>query len=396
MKISQLQLNNVRSFVGPKDNPIVEINFSETINVIIGANNSGKSTIMNTLHSMQNSAIINKSYIRSGLPNCVYYIHFLKIDKRKFKQKGEILKKGHLTFALKEGQNLVTSLIIEGEGVLILDQPLSPLPEPENLIYPFTAERKEIRGFEEKFNEQTAFNVLPNLTNLYAKISHLSQSGHKRNAIFTEYCKDLLGFIITAVPSGQGQKASLYIDNQKSIPIDSMGDGVTQILGLLVSLCVAKDQIFLIEELENDLHPIALKKLLDLILLKSPENQFIISTHSHIVLNHLGSDPKTKIIETKMSLDENSIPLTAIREVKEPADRIKVLEDLGYSLSDYSLWEGWLILEESSAEKVIREFLIPNFAPKLLGKIRTIGAKGDSDAETHFMNYERLFLYAHL
>ena len=51
-----------------------------------------------------------------------------------------------------------------------------------------------------------------------------------------------------------------------------MGEGVTNILGLITDLCVAENNIFLIEEPENDIHPKALKALLDLIASKADAN----------------------------------------------------------------------------------------------------------------------------
>ena len=35
-----------------------------------------------------------------------------------------------------------------------------------------------------------------------------------------------------------------------------------------------------------------------------------------------------------------------------------MLSDLGYELGDFDLWEGWIFFEESSSEKIVREYLI--------------------------------------
>ncbi len=72
-----------------------------------------------------------------------------------------------------------------------------------------------------------------------------------------------------------------------------------------------------------------------------------------------------------------------------------MLRQLGYELYDFDLWEGWLILEESSAEVIIRDYLIPWFAPKL-SRVRTIAAGGTSKAEPMFEDFRRLFLFTHL
>jgi len=91
------------------------------------------------------------------------------------------------------------------------------------------------------------------------------------------------------------------------------------------------------------------------------------------------------------------LPSTASIELVEETTeaRIAVLRELGYELSDFDMWEGWLILEESTAEKIIRGFLIPMFAQRLT-LIRTVAANGASKVKPLFEEFRRLFLYAHL
>ena len=68
-----------------------------------------------------------------------------------------------------------------------------------------------------------------------------------------------------------------------------MGDGVPNVVGLLADLALTKGKMFLIEEPENDLHPSALKALLELVEDGATHNQIVVSTHSNIVARHLGS-----------------------------------------------------------------------------------------------------------
>lgn len=174
-----------------------------------------------------------------------------------------------------------------------------------------------------------------------------------------------------------------------------MGDGVSCQLGLITDLCLADGHLFLIEELENDIHPEGLKTLLNVIVEKSRSNQFIISTHSNIVTRYLGAATDSKIFEFDLAYEPNEIPTSHVREVMPTAEaRIAVLRRLGYELSDFDLWDGWLILEESSAEIVIR-YLIPWFVPTL-SRIRTVAAGGISKVEPTFEDFRRLFLFAHL
>jgi predicted ATP-dependent endonuclease of OLD family len=161
---------------------------------------------------------------------------------------------------------------------------------------------------------------------------------------------------------------------------------------------MAQRQLFLIEEIENDVHPRALKSLLQLITKKAENNQFVISTHSNIVTRYLGIVPESKIHEITIApyTRANRIPTSTYKEVKTPEKRMAAVESLGYELIDAEIWDGWLLLEESSAERVIQELLIPSFAPKLHGRMKTVSTKGVNRAKARFEAMNNLFLYAHL
>jgi len=75
---------------------------------------------------------------------------------------------------------------------------------------------------------------------------------------------------------------------------------------------------------------------------------------------------------------------------------VEALEELGYELADYDLWNAWLILEESTAESIINDILIPKFTPGLKSKLGTIAAKGIDDVTLKFERLYTDFLFIHL
>jgi hypothetical protein len=99
----------------------------------------------------------------------------------------------------------------------------------------------------------------------------------------------------------------------------------------------------------------ALKALLDLIEQSASRNQFLISTHSNIVVRHLGAIPDSHLFY--VHAEPGVLPPTAtVQPVDHTTEaRIAALRDLGYRFSDFDLWDDWLILEESSAERIIRD-----------------------------------------
>jgi len=268
--------------------------------------------------------------------------------------------------------------------------------EPKNFIYPYLSKRK-VAGYGEQVNEQVTNSITGNLQNLYAKVDRLSNPQLPAYQYYMNACQKTLGFVVTCVSSPNGKKACYVIDSFTSITVDNMGEGVANILGLLVDLSVAENRLFVIEEAENDIHPKALKGLLELIIEKSKNNQFIITTHSNIVTRYLGSEEGTKIFQVGIEYDKRKIPTSRVEKIPNtPEARRGVLEDLGYELNDVDLWEGWLFLEEASAEKIIREYLIRWFVPLLQGKLRTFSARSVDQVEIKFDDFNKLFCYLNL
>ncbi len=71
------------------------------------------------------------------------------------------------------------------------------------------------------------------------------------------------------------------------------------------------------------------------------------------------------------------------------------MRDLGYSLADMSLGEGCLIFEESTAERLVYEWLAPWFAPGLL-RLRHLAARGNERVRPLLADFKEMFLFAHL
>jgi hypothetical protein len=278
------------------------------------------------------------------------------------------------------------------------ESPMHPVPnvEPFNVIYPYLSKRK-VAEFNESVSFEVTRNVSGRLDNLNAKINRLCKFGQPNSDAYYQACNNILGFVPSTVESTNGQKGAYVINAFENILLSEMGEGVTNLLGLIVDLCIANDQIFLIEEPENDVHPQALKQLLRLIEEKAGLNQFLISTHSNIVTKQLGAVADSRVFRTSMQYDSSKIPRSTVELVPEdPASRMRLLEELGYEPFDYSQWKGWLILEESSAETIIREILIPEFAPSLRLKLRTYAAGGRDQVERRFNDLRSLFVFIHL
>jgi hypothetical protein len=390
VKISRVRVTDFKSLADTGELALGQVN------IFVGRNNHGKSAFVRSLLYLQQGTGFAPGDIRLGEREATVELtleggspadiqrYFADINNAMFKLK--ILLGSHYN-----GGVALQSVDPPNQGF----RRLSP-QEPNNFIYTYLSKRK-VFAFEREVNLARTLAVQTDLRNLVAKVSRLSNSDYERAEEYAELCKAVLGFRISvhAASDGNGQQAGIPVGRYGYIPIESMGEGVSSQLGLITDLCMAEGNLFLIEEPENDIHPESLKTLLNVIVEKSATNQFVVSTHSNIVMRYLGAAPDSKVFEFESTYRPNEIPTSTIQEIEPTAEaRIAVLRRLGYELSDFDLWDGWLILEESSAEIIIR-YLIPWFVPGLI-RVRTVAAGGISKVEPTFEDFRRLFLFTHL
>ncbi len=296
MWIPKIVLKDIRSFEA-----LTTIELSKGINLLVGPNNSGKSTIAYSVLPIQGGHSLGSKDVRAGVETGgSIEISVEEVDTN-------ILPKGvsRAVFAIKKDGTAYSGVSHGGAAIAL--KPITQA-EPVNFIYPYLSKRK-VSNYREDITEAIVNSISGDLSNLYAKVDRVSNPELPAYKYYVEACKKTLGCTITSLPSSGGKKACYVIDNFTNITIDNMGEGVASILGLLVDLCVAENKLFVIEEPENDIHPKALKGLMDLIIQKSENNQFIITTHSNIVVRYLGSEAATKIFSVCMEYNKKRYPL---------------------------------------------------------------------------------------
>jgi hypothetical protein len=395
MYVARIELHNVRCY---SDATIV---FSPSITLIAGENNTGKSTLIQAVLLLQAQSIGIDS-VRYGRPDAQIGISLADVEAerfattlRPFVASPPTSPDAFIQIELNAANNSI------GQQISIKDRKATftyfASSQPENLLVPYLSDRRA-SGVTENVSAAHAFSTGSTLHHLVAKIDRCLTSTNL-NSLYQQACNSVLGFVVTTFPSANGKMAGLEVNaiRQLYIPITRLGSGVTQALGLIVELLVAENKIFLLEEIENDLHPTALRALLDLVERSTAAgNQFIVSTHSNVVLRRLGTVEGARIWRTERA-NNVAPPESALSEVaNNPSARRGLLESLGYDLSDYELYDAWLVLEEASAESIVREFIVPWFCPRLVGRLRTVAAQGASDVEPRFVDLHRLFVFTHL
>jgi hypothetical protein len=391
MRVSSVKIENWKSFADTGEIAL------DNINVLVGRNNSGKSAFLRVFQLMQQGFSATAGDIRLDAPSAQININLADDDLTKAINRHYRLgiantSTASLTMTVYRDRVMERRLFLSDTNAAVEEISAT---EPQNFIYTYLSKRKVI-AFEQPINAQRTLAVEVDLRNLNAKVNRLVSPDYEGFDEYTNLCNKVLGFRVGTFASTNGHQSGISVGRFGHIPLESMGEGVSSQLGLITNLCMADGNLFLIEEPENDIHPESLKALLDVIIEKSTNNQFIVTTHSNIVTRYLGAADNSKVFAVEVDFAPNSVPTSTIREVERTPDaRIAVLRQLGYELSDFDLWDGWLILEESSAEFFIRGYLIPWFVPRL-GRIRTVAAGGTSKVEPLFADYQRLFLFAHL
>ena len=395
MWIRQIQVENIRCFEGENT-----LNFSRGINLLIGVNSSGKSTLMSSIGFPEGVGSLTHPLRKTTSMGRVE-IYFEEADERLTRAAGVvrgITSVLGLRYIFPSDGNIEVYVKHTGDAAWTGPSRINARTEittSQNIFFPFLSRRKSAK-IDEAINLKVAKEVRSDFKNLYARLQPLIDSGSEHHEQFVNVCSDLLGFNINTFPSESGMSVGLRVDDNNQIALTEMGEGVLSIMGMLINIFNRDRRIFLIEELENDLHPGALKKLLDIILANSSRHQFIISTHSSTVLRHLSSDKKTKIFEITPGIC-NRIPTSKISEIENtPQNTYEVSSRLGAELSDSWLFEGYLILEESSAESIINQVLIEHHVPSLKGRLKTVSSRGSSNLSKTYNGAQALFLFAHL
>jgi AAA15 family ATPase/GTPase len=158
-----------------------------------------------------------------------------------------------------------------------------------------------------------------------------------------------------AVRSHRGGKWEIHLveDKKGTIPLSKSGSGLkTVILALLNLLVVPKfknraisDNFFAFEELENNLHPTLLRRLFSYIENFAIQNKchFFITTQSNVVIDQFSQSPHAQIIHVVH--DGIKAHAATINSFKEQS---AVLDDLGAKASDLLQANGIIWLEGPS------------------------------------------------
>lgn len=124
---------------------------------------------------------------------------------------------------------------------------------------------------------------------------------------------------------------TITFNNKQKNDINELSDGTLIVLNIVTYLVSNKYPIIAIEELENSIHPKLLKKMINLLKNNFCNTQIIITAHSPILLNMV------KVDEVSI-ISNNEYGQAIIEQVKNKKDLIKKLSGPFSSFSDIFLY----------------------------------------------------------
>lgn len=392
MKIDGLRLAGIRCF-----DDTGWISLSPRINLFVGPNNAGKSTLIKGVLAWQGQSFVetvDNGDIRPDVSDITYELGVSEVPNGIRTVTGVVHETGpaltlvrHIKGAHSPRPDVPEKIITSPGGYFVAER-------PDNQIVPFVARRKAFQ-FAHAVDRRSVVHTNGTLQNLYSRVDTIV-SGHPENARFQTAVRGILGLEIATQATDSGKEAGFYFDRRTFVALDRMGDGVSEMVGLIAELCLEEGKVFVLEEPETNIHPTGLRALLKLVREASERNQFIIATHSNVVLRELAIDETTKVFRVSRTAEDPRAPSEVDEVPRSAAAHRDLLAELGYAFADFDLHDAWLFLEEASAESVFNLVLVPLFAPDLRGRLRTFSTRGLAGVIPSISDFTRLIAFVHL
>jgi putative ATP-dependent endonuclease of OLD family len=354
-----------------KENPPQGVDQIAKINIIVGRNNSGKSTLLECIRSWSNGferLPIETTLVEVQFPNEVFEAkfphrsmatikqngidHTVDLKSQSARLKGKKLRYVHQSdfrFEQIVGEDNTTresdpGLWITGQN--LCDQVLPLLAKSMKHWVAIASERNTLP----EPTQLECIEVSPNGTGLTACIERRLHSGQSNriDLIEGEFIPAMNKILLpdneyTRILALQSvaKEWELYLEEKSKgrIPLNSTGSGIKTVLQVLANLLIVPKMqgmdlgatVFAFEELENNLHPATLRRLFRFLKDFADKNgcTFFITTHSPIVIDMFSGDASAQIIHVKH--DGRAATVESFSGIQSGHN---LLEDLGVLASD--------------------------------------------------------------
>jgi putative ATP-dependent endonuclease of OLD family len=385
--MDKLTIKNYKCF----DETGTSIESLKSINVIIGKNNTGKSSVIDVFNFLTtHDDTFFKNRRNSNVPELEFETIVTSELIRKcfegsFIQNNKLqhLVDSILKYTLGDNGHEFKSLSVEisEKEKQQFNQFLSSLDEKQQssfldeIFFPFKGKKfshlsaeRDIQPESQNANIGLTTKGI-GATNLIQKI--INDGKYDSNLIEITLLDQLnkiinpdINFRRILVQRNENDNWEIYFESSDDgrVPLSKMGSGVKTILLVLIHLYVmpkiegknVSDYVFAFEELENNLHPSLQRRLYYFIYEFSQSNKcvFLLTTHSNIVIDLYHSLDDTQILH--ISKEENR---TVIKPTLKEIEFKTILDDLDVRASDILQSNGIIWVEGPSDRTYINHWL---------------------------------------
>ena len=359
-----------------------------SFNVIIGRNNSGKSSFLDIIHALCDA------YFRADISRTIditmtYTIdshRYFDIDHVAYGSSGFALPYFGYHFMNKEiavhvnlsqtnfGKSYVNSYDIDSKT--LSDDQCSLKLRDDIIIDPFNNSVFRCVASERDINQEPFFSESEQIeidsngigTTRYA--CSILNNKNKNDAIIQEDLLNALNEILgpdghyrnikVKQDNGDNWEIILEDDNKNQYPLSKLGSGLKTILLVLLNLIAIsndhKDKtiVFAFEELENNLHPALEKRLYSYIFNYAKKHDYIVflTTHSPIAIDLFSREESVRFYKTEKNINGYQIvPISSFDE------SIEAIDELGIKASDLLQANGIIWVEGPSDRIYIKNWL---------------------------------------
>ena len=363
-----------------------------SFNIIIGRNNSGKSSFIDVVHALcapefRASSVKNIEITLKYKIGSYKYFNIDNLDLQIYRNRIQTLQFFNFHFIgkeLKVDVNLAkhnsvynnSYKITEGirhttdNGIILLKLDEETTLDPfYNSVFRCISSERDITT-ESFFSESEQIGINPNGEGTTRYVCSILNNKNKNDAIIQDDLlnafNEILGTdghyknIKVKQDNGDNWEIVLEDDSRNQYPISKLGSGLKTILLVLLNLIAIpndykdKTMAFAFEELENNLHPALEKRLYSYIFKYAKEHGYMIflTTHSPIAIDLFSREKSVHFYKTEKNTDGCQIvPISSFDE------SIELIDELGIKASDLLQANGIIWVEGPSDRIYIKNWL---------------------------------------